>query len=341
MSFTRMAFTRSLIGSAAFAVAATVANAADMPVKAPAPVPLVQQQVSGYLEVYGGWASTNFRHTVCAVGGPCFQDPFDFDGWVLGGAGRANAWIGSAMSVQLDVQGEGTSYKNNYPFFGGEHISTHSYLIGGHANWRNAQTGLLGVFAGAGDAGGGFGQSLSVRHVVAGGEGQLYWNALTLYVQGGYDTVAGRPASDHLNAHAWFVRGTGRYFVLPNTMLEGTVLYANGEIKYDNGFVPASGPTNGFETWLWEAKLEHRFTATPFALFAKYRGSETKFDPIQFGSIDELKVTDHRVFVGLKLFMGQDTLRSNDRNGATLDIIDPLSIQSGPLMIGGTQALRP
>jgi hypothetical protein len=32
--------------------------------------------------------------------------------------------------------------------------------------------------------------------------------------------------------------------------------------------------------------------------------------------------------------MGQGTLQSNDRNGATLDIIDPLSIQSGPLMTG-------
>ena len=78
--------------------------------------------------------------------------------------------------------------------------------------------------------------------------------------------------------------------------------------------------------------------------FVKYRGSKTEFDPIQFsvgGTTDELKVTDHRVLIGLRLFMGQDTLRANDRNGATLDIIDPLGIQTGPLMIGGTQALRP
>jgi hypothetical protein len=39
--------------------------------------------------------------------------------------------------------------------------------------------------------------------------------------------------------------------------------------------------------------------------------------------------------------VGENSLLSNDRNGATLDIIDPLSIQSGPLVIGGTQALRP
>ena len=67
----------------------------------------------------------------------------------------------------------------------------------------------------------------------------------------------------------------------------------------------------------------------------KYRGSETKYDTLAFdrGSFNS-KVTDHRVLVGLRLYMGQNTLQSNDRNGATLDIIDPLSIQTGPLMSG-------
>jgi len=304
----------------------------------PAPTPVVDQ-ASGYIEIYGGWASTSFRHTLCNPGPVCFNDPWDFKGWVLGGAGRGNYWLGSAMSVQLDAQAEGTSYDNDHPFYTPT-VSTHSYLIGGHINWRNSQTGLLGVFAGAGDAGGGFNEA--VRHVVVGGEGQLYWNQFTFYLQGGYDTVVVNPASSHLDSHAWFVRGTGRYFFMPNTMLEGTVLYANGEVEYGPAFIPASGPTNGFTTWLWEAKLEQRFGSTPFAGFVKYRGSETKFDPIVFGvQSDELKVTDHRVLVGLRLFMGQGTLAANDRSGATLDIIDPLGIQTGPLMIGGTQALRP
>ncbi|MPZ36750.1 MAG: hypothetical protein GEU95_01590 [Rhizobiales bacterium] len=335
-----MSFTRLLTSTAAFAISAAIANAADMPVKAPPFAPPVVQQASGYVEVYGGWATTKFRHTLCVVGATCREEAFDFDGWVLGGAGRGNYWINPSMSVQLDVQAEGTSYKldNGGPF--SSNFSNHSYLIGGHINWRNSQSGLLGLFAGAGDAGGGFREAQ--RHIVVGGEGQLYWNQLTLYLQGGYDTVLGTPANVHVNAHAWFVRGTGRYFFTPNTLLEGTVLYANGEVEYES-FIPASGSTNGFETWLWEAKLEHRFATTPFSLFAKYRGSDTKFDPISFGGgdSDELKITDHRVLVGLKLFMGQDTLRSNDRDGATLDIIDPLSIQTGPLMIGGTQALRP
>jgi hypothetical protein len=86
-------------------------------------------------------------------------------------------------------------------------------------------------------------------------------------------------------------------------------------------------PSIDFHTWLWEAKLEHRFAATPFAAFLKYRGSETTFEAPVFATAD-LKATDHRVLFGLRLFMGQDTLQSNDRGGATLDISVPLGVPS-------------
>jgi hypothetical protein len=293
------------------------------------------QQATGYVEVYGGWARTRFTDTFCETGDGCGTDVDRFNGWALGGAGRGNYWLAPNMSVQLDAQAEGTSYKENSGTFR-ENFSNHSYLIGGHFNWRDSQRGLLGFFAGAGDAGGGFTQAQ--RHVVVGGEGQVYWNQFTLYVQGGYDTIVGTAFTE---PHAWFVRGTGRYFLTQNTMLEGTVLYARGELEFNAPFLnPGASPSQDFQTWLWEAKLEHRFASTPFSLFAKYRGSQTKYDTITTFSSPaetftfEQKITDHRVLVGLRLFMGQDSLFSNDRNGATLDIIDPLSIQSGPLMTG-------
>ena len=100
---------RLLTSTAAFAIAATIANAADMPVKAPAPLPVVQQ-ATGYVEVYGGWASTRFRDTFCESV-DCETESERFRGWVLGGAGRGNYWLGPNMSVQLDAQAEGTSYK--------------------------------------------------------------------------------------------------------------------------------------------------------------------------------------------------------------------------------------
>jgi hypothetical protein len=330
-----MVVMRSLSSVAVFAFAATIANAADMPVKAPPALPVLQQ-ASGYVEVYGGWASTRTSHTSCEGPAGCFTITDRFRGWALGGAGRGNYWLSSAMSMQLDAQAEGTSYKLSDAGPNTPNFSNHSYLIGGHVNWRDSQRGLLGIFAGAGDAGGGRGDAQ--RHVVAGAEGQLYWNAFTLYVQGGYDTLVG---SSFEEPHAWFVRGTGRYFVTPNTMLEGTVFYARGELKFEPSFLPiGASPSQDFQIWLWEAKLEHRFAATPFAAYVKYRGSETKyettttfFDPPTLFTRHS-KATDHRALVGLRLFMGENSLFSNDRNGATLDIIDPLGIQSGPLMAG-------
>jgi hypothetical protein len=316
-----MSLARLLTSTTIFAFAATIANAADMPVKARPALPVLND-VSGYVEVYGGWASTEFS-------APGFVSESG-DGWALGGAGRVNYWANPGMSLQLDAQAEGTSYRYSVGPFDFDN-STHSYLIAGHLNWRDSQRGLLGVFAGAGDVGGGFGSSQ--RHVVFGGEGQIYWNQFTLYAQGGYNTVVGDSFAG--SPSAWFIRGTGRYFFTANTVLEGTLLYANGEIDPPAQF--AGEPSVNFDTFLWEAKLEHRFATTPFSAYVKYRGSETKYDEVFLPIRSDFKVTDHRVLVGLKLFMGQDTLLANDRRGATLDVIDPLSIQSGYLMMPRVQ----
>jgi hypothetical protein len=43
------------------------------------------------------------------------------------------------------------------------------------------------------------------------------------------------------------------------------------------------------------------------------------------------KVTDNRFLVGARMYLGEKSLLWNDRHGATLDIISPLAIQSGPL----------
>jgi len=305
----------SLTGAVAFVALMSAAQAADMrPVlKAPAAEP--QQQATGYVEVYGGWASTKFE---ACEGRYC--ESFDPDGWALGGAGRANYWINRGMSVQVDAQAEGTSYdvdvgKNS------ARISNHSYLVGGHFSWRNPQQHLFGLFAGVGDAGG-LGFVPSQRHGLIGAEAQLYWNQFTVYGQVGYDTTLGTAGFGVDNINAWFVRGTGRYFINPNFMIEGTGMFASGDID------PISGSSLGFDTWLWQAKAEWRMAASPFSLFAKYQGSRTEYD-VSGGS---LKTTDNRVLLGLRLNMGDQSLQATDRAGATLDIISPVANPSGPLM---------
>jgi opacity protein-like surface antigen len=312
-----MMMKQSLFGVVAIAALASAASAADMqPVlKAPA---AVDQQATGYVEVYSGWARTESQE-----GG--YKDRFN--GWALGGAGRGNYWLNNGMSVQVDAQAEGTSYDN--PGCCGN-FSTHSYLVGGHWSWRNPQQSLFGIFGGVGDAGSG---DFSQRHGLIGGEAQWYWHQFTLYAQVGYDTTLNSSNGiDSINA--WFLRGTGRYFINPNFLIEGTVMYANGSVDFN-----CCNPSSlDFQTWTWSVKGEWRFATAPFSVFAKYQGSETTYDDVP--GLRDAKVTDHRVLLGLKLHMGDRTLQQTDRAGATLDIISPLANPTSPLMFGESAATR-
>ena len=309
----------SFAGAVALTVLATAAGAADMQPVLKAPGAQPEQQATGYVEVYSGWGST--KSTDCFSAG-C--GTFKANGWALGGAARGNYWITRDVSVQVDAQAEGTS--NDCSNCSG-HFSTHSYLVGGHWSWRNPQQYLFGLFAAAGDAGGS-GFTDPQRHGLIGAEAQWYWHQFTLYAQGGYDTTLhGDGFTDSVSA--WFIRGTGRYFINPNFLIEGTVMYANGNVDTQ----ATRNPSFGFQTWTWGVKGEWRFATAPFSVFAKYQGSESKYDDSsRFGFVGA-KVTDQRVLLGLKLHMGDRTLQQTDRTGATLDIVSPLANPTSPLML--------
>src|SRR5262245_3273665 len=100
-----MTLRQSFAGAFAFFALASAAQAADMqPVlKAPPPSPAAEQQATGYVEVYGGWASTKLSENECSYG-RCYPDSARANGWVLGGAGRGNYWVSRDMSLQFDAQ---------------------------------------------------------------------------------------------------------------------------------------------------------------------------------------------------------------------------------------------
>jgi hypothetical protein len=314
----------SLAGAVACLALTSFAQAADLQPVLKAPAAQPEQQATGYVEVYSGWASTKATD---------FGGTERFNGWALGGAGRGNYWVSRDVSVQVDAQAEGTSY-NNLPPGSGGHSSTHSYLVGGHWSWRNPQQYLFGLFGAVGDAGG-FGVDISQRHGLIGGEAQWYWSQFTLYAQVGYDTTFNSSNGiDSINA--WFIRGTGRYFINPNVLIEGTVMYDNGNVDRT-----CCGASFGFQTWTWGVKGEWRFATAPFSVFAKYQGSETKYDNSDDFQLLGAKLTDHRVLLGLKLHLGDRTLQQTDRAGATLDIMSPLANPSSPLMFTPQVALPP
>jgi hypothetical protein len=329
--------TRSLLaGLAAGAALFQVAAAADLPFKAPPPP--APQRLSGYIEVYTGGARS--RDNLPAALQAIFAPPtIDYNGWVLGGAGRGNWWATPNVSIQLDAQAEGTQYKLPTVLTlvpGSNHFSTSDYLAGAHVNWRDSQRGLLGAFAGIGDLTGNALTSASglyagARHGVIGLEGQAYWNKVTLYGQAGYDATMDFGNGLFFNGvHQWFVRGTGRYFVDPNLMLEATGEFADGSIQHPAFAGVAIGNT-GFNTWLWRLKAEWRPGTMPFSLFATYQGSRSDYQsPSPFVPTGNEIITDNRVMAGVRLYLGQDTLLANDRTGATLDILDPFSAPTSP-----------
>lgn len=286
-------------------------------------------QTSGYVELYGGWARTKRDDTECFP--TCSSFGESTNGWALGGAGRATWWWASNLSLQIDAQGEGTSYKFSSGNFSSR-SSSHSYLIGGHANWRDPQRGLIGIFGGAGDATN-FETFTSIRHGLIGAEGQLYWGAFTLYGQAGYNSTLGSISSTGIDSlQAWFARGTARLYINPNFRLEGTVLYADGDVDRN---VNPFNTTEDFKTWLWRGKAEYKFASSPFSVFVAYEGSETKFRVTNVNGTGTEKLTDSRVVGGIRLYINENTLQWNDRNGTTLDIIAPLNVQSTTFVLGG------
>jgi hypothetical protein len=338
-------FLGSVVSGSALLVLSSIAGAADVepaPVYKAAPQP-VPYMATGYVELYAGSSWTSDRASLCA--GPfCDFDSTTDDGSVLGGAGRGNFWFLPNVSGQFDVQAEGSSHSFSTIAFGpvgpalvSEHFSTQSYLIAAHFNWREPQTGLLGVFGGGGDVGGSGESEFNQRHYVVGAEGQYYWNRATFYLQGGYDTTLSNLDEENDNIHAWFVRGTARYFIDPNLLVEATGFYANGAIDFAQtaetiGLLPTM-PWD-FNTVLADAKLEWKPASIPFSFFAKYQWSQTTYNAIavpEIGGTVNNRVTDNRVLFGARLLFGESSLLSNDRYGATLDVIDPLGTAVSPL----------
>jgi hypothetical protein len=325
------------------------ALAADMSVKAPAPSPVSQLQTSGYVEFSAGGS---WLDNVIVNSPAIFRtgSTTRYDGWPIGGAGRANWWATKNFSIQLDAQAEGTQYTvpRDLLFFDPtltSKFSTLSYLVGGHANWRDPQTGLFGVFASVGDVignrdtNGVFGSSAGVRHALGGVEGQLYWNALTLYGQGGYDSTLDFGNSANVtDVHAWFARGTARYFFMPNFMMEATGQYSKGAMHFTQfpGFNP---PDTGFSMWKAVAKAEWRPDTMPFSIFGKYEYNETRYDENLIRFTAGQRISENRVTAGVRLYLGPNSLIANDRTGATLDILDPLGASTSPVMFGQSQNL--
>ena len=265
-----------------------------------------------------GELKATYLHLNDKAGEPAVIQPEEASNlWTLGGAGALDVAYG-ALHLQTDLSGEG-SVNNRHD------DDTYLGSVGGgfHPGWRDPELGSLGAFGAVG--------TLKINDLDGpdpqpivwgiGLEGQLYLDSITLYLQGGYldrQTVARGGDTDAIR-NAGFVRGVGRYFWGDDLKLEAEVSYAQGQMDPDGDAVQIPG---------WGAEIEYRLPNTPFAGFVGYTGS------YYYQSDDNDKLYENRIGFGVRVYLGQPTLKANDRHGASLDLPRYLQwngVTAGPL----------
>jgi len=175
-----------------------------------------------------------------------------------------------------------------------------------HAFYRDSERFLVGGFAqfGHDTLKNSFYEAGSNRYYV-GAEGQAFLDQFTAYGQVGWQKTA--PDDNDVYLEGWFITGELRYFVTPDLKVE---VHAGHKETTVN--VPEAPE---LRTLNFGLGAEYRLPDLPFSVFGKYDYSTTSI-------ADWYSVDSHRVLVGLKFNLGDDSLQQRDRNGASLKPVD-------------------
>lgn len=214
-----------------------------------------------------------------------------------------NIPIWNSFSIQIDGVGE------YYTGLNGHADVKNNSAVGLHLSYRDPGRGLIGIF-------GGYAWSkLKSGHdadkyemAMIGAEAQAYLGNLTLYAQAGYGNNTKGASGEGFN-EGWFVRGVGRYFFTPNTKLEAEISYAEADPYIDGN---DKGKFTG-----WGVSLDHKlFDVRSYPVYGTlgYRGAY--YDATTEGD----HATEHVFKAGIKVLFGANSLKQNDRYGATLDL---------------------
>lgn len=285
----------------AFAVAALAAGpafAADL-----APPPPLGPAVSGYLNSYVG---------VGIFDGSGDSVDLNSD-WSLlfGNYGAISIPLGSNLSIQQDVSYEyGTQATSNDDDDRSD-LFLYSGQIGTHLTFREVSQGLIGGFGGFGMANG---DSSSASYVFAGGEAMGYFDAFNLYAQAGwFDSESNDAGYDLGLNNAWFARGVARWFIIPESRLQGEFSWASGDYGYleDTANVLEWGVRYD---WLWSDVPVVGSLVGAMPIYIAYRGNYAE------GDYDDSEVWSNTFMIGTTYRFGGPNLKEFERVGAPLDL---------------------
>lgn len=145
----------------------------------------------------------------------------------------------------------------------------------------------------------------SADRAYVGGEAQVYLDNLTLYAQGGMQQLT--PNADFVPTfNGWFGQLEARYFLSPDFRIEAYV--GANTLSFASDFT--------FTTLNLGIGAEYKLENLPVSLFAAYDFRNTTIDDDDAPSFGE-----HRVLVGAKFAIGEESLLDRDRNGASLSTV--------------------
>ena len=114
-----------------------------------------------------------------------------------------------------------------------------------------------------------------------------------------------------LGTNGWFGSLEARYFLTPDLRIEAHV----GVSSYDLDFIE----TVTFTTVSAGIGAEYKLENLPVSLFASYDFYSTSYD---YNGGPAPTLDEHRLMVGAKFAIGEDSLLERDRNGATLKPVE-------------------
>jgi len=295
---------RKLLATSTMAI--SLAFSANHAIAADYEAQVQQLVVSGVVEQWSGYTFLS------NISGSNF-DP-QSDGYFSSGtSGRLSLPLGEMLSIQMDGDLE---YTEN-AFAGDDSFDTFeaSGQGGLHLSYRNPDTGLIGGFVSFGVGRDDFSRS---SFIAVGGEAQFYTGDMTFYLQGGHlDSTSGsngQEADDSFH-DAFFVRGVARWFITPDSRLQGEISYVDGEQD--------TGDSYDMDIVEWNVRYDTILMGLPVigdtSVFVGYRGA--RFDNEGGGAgADDGQYTEHTIMVGTSHSFGGSSKREFDRVGATLDL---------------------
>jgi hypothetical protein len=135
-------------------------------------------------------------------------------------------------------------------------------------------------------------------------EGQVFLDQVTLYGQAGIDKIS----SEFGDGDGWFASAELRYLVTENLKLFARGTYGELTLK--------SKDESEVKTMNFGLGAEYKLADLPLSIIGGY---DYALHEVNGGSAE---IGTHRLTVGLKFSMGQETLQGRDRNGASLGPVD-------------------